>query len=143
MKVKICILCTLYIYIFRFQMFFINLMNRLNKTESAIFISLFRLGYSWGIGFLPEFLFVCMVCQISNHSVHKMWTKIVFPLPCIIQNTVFVFIISTFSWLNGNQRIVFFYIRMVFLLQYFMALFYRMHIGFPEDNFALTKTTMK
>ena len=32
------------------------LMNRLNKTESAIFISLFWFGCSRGIDFSPEFL---------------------------------------------------------------------------------------
>ena len=37
--------------------FSLSLINRLNKTESAIFTSLFWFGCSQGIDFLPEYLF--------------------------------------------------------------------------------------
>ena len=49
----------------------LSLMNRLNKTECAIFISLFWFGCSRGIDFLPECLYKCIVNSLLVHFNHE------------------------------------------------------------------------
>ena len=59
----------------------VALLNGLNKTGSAIPISLFWLGCSQGIDFTPEFLY--RVCQTND----KMLTLLISLLMAIILNT--------------------------------------------------------